>query len=72
MGYTPLFGGFSPMTADGYGVCYSFPGDGRMNIFVTAWRSCAETDAAAFACAARLGKGPVFETRLQLRSVPAD
>ena len=29
MGYTPLFGGFSPMTADGYGVCYAML-DGRM------------------------------------------
>ena len=38
VGYTPLFGGFSPMTADGYGVCYAML-EGRMNVAVTAWRS---------------------------------
>ena len=44
MGYTPLFGGFSPMTADGYGVCYAQL-EGRMNLMLTAWRSCEETSA---------------------------
>ena len=47
VGYTPLFGGFAPMTADGYGVCYSML-EGRMNIMITTWHTCAETSAAAF------------------------
>ena len=48
VGYTPLFGGFAPMTADGYGCCYALM-EGRMNLVITSWRSCAETSAAAFA-----------------------
>jgi hypothetical protein len=30
------------MTADGYGVCYAML-DGRMNIAITSWHSCAHT-----------------------------
>ena len=48
VGYTPLFGGFAPMTADGYGVCYALL-EGRMNISITSWRSCAETDSTRMA-----------------------
>ena len=44
VGYTPMCGGFAPMTPDGYGVCYSIL-EGRMNISVTTWRTCKETDA---------------------------
>ena len=47
VGYTPLFGGFAPMTADGYGACYTML-ETRMNIIITTWRSCPETSAAAF------------------------
>ncbi len=47
VGYSPLFGGFAPMTADGYGVCYSML-EGRMNLAITAWRSCADTSATKF------------------------
>jgi len=42
VGYTPLFGGFAPMTADGYGVCYAQL-ENRMNVGITAWRSCEAT-----------------------------
>ena len=42
VGYTPLFGGFAPMTPDGYGVCYAQL-ENRMNVGITAWRSCEET-----------------------------
>lgn len=42
VGYTPLFGGFAPMTPDGYGLCYSQL-EKRMTVSITAWRSCAET-----------------------------
>jgi len=45
VGYTPLFGGFAPMTADGYGVCYAML-ESRMNVMVTAWNSCTDTSAA--------------------------
>ena len=48
VGYTPLFGGFAPMTPDGYGACYALL-EGRINIGVSAWRSCALTDCAKFA-----------------------
>ena len=37
-GYTPLFGGFSPMTTDGYSVCYTL--ENRMNIIISARNSC--------------------------------
>jgi hypothetical protein len=47
VGYSPLFGGFAPMTADGYGCCYAML-EGRMNIMVTTWKSCAHTSAATF------------------------
>ena len=47
MGYTPLFGGFSPMTADGYGVCYAML-EGRMNVMITSWRSCEVTSSSRF------------------------
>ena len=36
------------MTADGYGVCYALL-EGRMNISITSWRSCAETDSTRMA-----------------------
>jgi hypothetical protein len=42
VGYTPMMGGFAPMTADGYGICYAML-EGRLNVSITAWRSCAET-----------------------------
>ena len=48
VGYTPQFGGFAPMTPDGYGACYALL-EGRINIGVSAWRSCALTDCAKFA-----------------------
>jgi len=48
VGYTPMFGGFSPMTADGYGVCYAML-EGRLNMSITTWRDCAATDAKAMA-----------------------
>jgi len=48
VGYTPMFGGFAPMTHDGYGVCYAML-EGRINISVSAWHSCAETCARVFA-----------------------
>lgn len=35
------------MTDDGYGVCYAQL-EGRMNVAITAWRSCAETDPKQF------------------------
>ena len=35
------------MVADGYGVCYSQL-EGRMNVGITAWRSCDHTSAAQF------------------------
>jgi len=47
VGYTPLIGGFSPMTADGYGACYAQL-EGRMNVIITARHSCAETSACRF------------------------
>ena len=47
VGYNPMFGGFAPMTKDGYGVCYAQL-EGRMNLMVTAWRSCEETSAKRF------------------------
>merc|ERR1719263_2438216 len=47
VGYTPMCGGFAPMTADGYGVCYALL-EGRMNISVSAWRACDATDALRF------------------------
>ena len=47
VGYTPLFGGFAPMTPDGYGCCYAML-EGRMNLVVTTWRSCQHTSAAGF------------------------
>jgi hypothetical protein len=47
VGYTPMMGGFAPMTADGYGICYAML-EGRLNASITAWRSCEET------CAARM------------------
>ena len=47
VGYTPQFGGFAPMTPDGYGACYALL-EGRINIGVSAWRSCA-LDCAKFA-----------------------
>jgi len=47
VGYTPLFGGFAPMTPDGYGVCYAQM-EGRMNMMITTWRSCEHTSAAKF------------------------
>mmetsp|Transcript_77960 Transcript_77960/g.154932 ORF Transcript_77960/g.154932 Transcript_77960/m.154932 type:complete len:549 (-) Transcript_77960:374-2020(-) len=47
VGYTPLFGGFAPMTADGYGTCYAQL-EGRMNVVISAWRSCQETSAGKF------------------------
>ena len=42
VGYTPLFGGFAPMTPDGYGVCYAML-EGRMNVAITSWRSDPDT-----------------------------
>lgn len=42
VGYTPMMGGFAPMTADGYGICYAML-EGRLNVSITAWRSCEET-----------------------------
>ena len=47
VGYTPLFGGFAPMTADGYGVCYSML-EGRMNLMITSRNSCPETSSTRF------------------------
>jgi len=47
VGYTPLFGGFAPMTANGYGACYALL-EGRMNIVISTWRSCEETSACKF------------------------
>ena len=44
VGYTAMFGGFSPMAPDGYGVCYAML-EGKINISVTAWRDCAEARA---------------------------
>ena len=61
VGYTPLFGGFAPMTPDGYGVCYAML-EGRMNISVSAWRDCKDTDAARF-------KAGIARALLDLRSV---
>ncbi|KAL1525325.1 hypothetical protein AB1Y20_020186 [Prymnesium parvum] len=47
VGYTPQFGGFAPMTPDGYGVCYAQL-EKRMQISITAWRSCPETSPTLF------------------------
>ncbi len=47
VGYTPLCGGFAPMTADGYGACYALL-ENRMNVIITTWHSCPETSATAF------------------------
>jgi len=47
VGYTPLCGGFAPMTADGYGVCYAQL-ESRMNVMITSWKSCAATSSDAF------------------------
>uniref|UniRef100_A0A7S3BKK9 Choline/carnitine acyltransferase domain-containing protein n=1 Tax=Haptolina ericina TaxID=156174 RepID=A0A7S3BKK9_9EUKA len=47
VGYTPLCGGFAPMTPDGYGVCYAQL-ERRMNLAITTWRSCPETCADKF------------------------
>jgi hypothetical protein len=46
VGYSPLFGGFAPMTPDGYGVCYSML-EGRMNVMISSWRSCDDTSSTA-------------------------
>uniref|UniRef100_A0A7S0IZG6 Choline/carnitine acyltransferase domain-containing protein n=1 Tax=Calcidiscus leptoporus TaxID=127549 RepID=A0A7S0IZG6_9EUKA len=46
VGYTAMFGGFSPMTPDGYGVCYAML-EGRMNFSVTSWRDCEQTNSDA-------------------------
>jgi len=35
------------MTADGYGTCYAQL-EGRMNVVISAWRSCQETSAGKF------------------------
>ena len=47
VGYTPLFGGFAPMTKDGYGACYAML-ESRINLIITSWRSCPETSSDAF------------------------
>ena len=39
---------FGPMVPDGYGVCYN-PMDEHINIAITAFNSCDETNAAKFA-----------------------
>lgn len=39
---------FGPMVPDGYGVCYN-PMDEHINIAITAFNSCEETNAARFA-----------------------
>lgn len=39
---------FGPMVPDGYGVCYN-PMDDHINIAITAFNSCEETNAAKFA-----------------------
>jgi len=47
VGYTPLFGGFAPMTKHGYGACYSIL-DSRINISTSSWNSCEHTDCQKF------------------------
>jgi hypothetical protein len=47
VGYTPLFGGFAPMSKDGYGACYSIL-EGRINISTSSWNTCAHTDCQKF------------------------
>lgn len=40
---------FLPTSPTGYGVCYAFPGDRRVNLVVTASRACGQTSAKLFA-----------------------
>ena len=63
VGYTPLFGGFAPMTADGYGCCYSML-EGRMNIMITTWHSCKETSAKLF-------RDTLVKTLIEMRGLGA-
>ncbi|KAI0237816.1 Carnitine O-palmitoyltransferase 1, liver [Lamellibrachia satsuma] len=41
-------GGFAPVCDEGYGVSYVFVGDENLNINITSWKSCKETDSTKF------------------------
>ena len=55
---------FGPVVPDGYGVCYN-PMDEHINIAITAFNSCEETNAAKFAQA-------VEEALLDMRALLED
>ncbi|TMW62458.1 hypothetical protein Poli38472_005076 [Pythium oligandrum] len=46
-GSVPIWGGFSAMYTEGYGVCYALQPD-RINVSITAYHACEETSAAEF------------------------
>lgn len=46
-GASPIWGGFSAMYNEGYGVCYALQPD-RINVSITCYHVCKETDAATF------------------------
>ncbi|RLN32746.1 hypothetical protein BBJ28_00001957 [Nothophytophthora sp. Chile5] len=46
-GASPIWGGFSAMYNEGYGVCYALQPD-RINVSITAYHVCKETSAATF------------------------
>jgi carnitine O-octanoyltransferase len=47
VGDSPVYGGFSPMVKDGYGVCYAITSN-QLKFIVTSWKTCSSTSAAAF------------------------
>lgn len=47
VGYTPVYGGVVPMVEHGYGSFYRIE-QTSVSVFVSAWKSCAETDAVKF------------------------
>ncbi|GLD99250.1 hypothetical protein PINS_up007968 [Pythium insidiosum] len=46
-GASPIWGGFSAMYNEGYGICYALQPD-RINVSITAYHVCKETSAAGF------------------------
>lgn len=46
-GSSPIWGGFSAMFDDGYGVCYAFQPD-RINFSISAYHTCPDTSAAKY------------------------
>lgn len=58
---------FGPMVPDGYGVCYN-PTEEHINVAITAFNSCEETNAARFAQAV---EGALLDMRVLLGDAAA-